>query len=144
VISISRYKYVLTIKYRYYLMLIMFGLFYYVNPTNKPSPIHISPDQFLHKFPGRVTVEELRPWPGVLSVAQISPGLCRISITPITIVGEKVYECLYLVELANCNGAVDVSADARRRVIPTGYERTCESADWSSIYNQLKDETPDW
>jgi hypothetical protein len=82
-------------------------------------------------------VEELRPWPGVLSVAQTSPGLCRISITPKTVVGEKVYECFNLVELANCNGAFDVNADARRRSVPAGYERTCGSADWSGIYNQL-------
>ncbi len=144
VISINKCKYIFMIKYRYHLMLITLGLFYYVNPVNQPAPIHISPNQYLHKFSGRVTVEELRPWPGVLSIAQMSPGLCRISITPISVVGVKVYECLYLVELANCNGAVDVNADARRRVIPAGYERTCDSADWSSIYNQLKDETPDW
>jgi hypothetical protein len=100
-------------------------------------PVHISPDQFLHKFAGTVTVEELRPWPGVLSVAEISPGRCRISITPKTLVGEKVYECLYLVELANCNGAFDVNADVRRRSIPTGYERTCSSADWSRVYSSL-------
>jgi hypothetical protein len=100
-------------------------------------PVYISPDQFLHKFSGTVAIEELRPWPGVLSVAEISPGLCRISITPKAVIGEKVYECLYLVELANCNGAFDVNADARRRSIPTGYERTCESSDWSGIYHQL-------
>ena len=130
--------------FKYHVAMIMLGMFYYVSPVNKPLPIHLSPDRFLHKFLGRVTVDALRPWPGVLSVAQISPGLCRISITPISVIGVKVYECLYLVELANCNGAVDVNADARRRVIPTGYERTCESTDWSSIYNQLKDETHDW
>jgi hypothetical protein len=100
-------------------------------------PIYISPDQFLHKFSGTVAVEELRPWPGVLSVAEIFPGLCRISITPKAVIGEKMYECLYLVELANCNGAVDVNADARRRAVPTGYERTCTSGDWSFIYNRL-------
>lgn len=131
-------------KYKYYVMAIIMGLFYYTNPTNQPTPIQISPDSFLHKFPGRVTVDDLRPWPGVLSVAQISPGLCRISITPKTIVGEKEYECLYLVELANCNGAFDVNADARRRVVPAGYERTCESTDWSPIYNQLKNESTEW
>ena len=124
-------------NYRNCLGSLIFGLVYYANPASGQPPIHISPDQFLHKFPGRVTVEELRPWPGVLSVAQISPGLCRISITPKTVVGEKVYECLYLVELANCNGAFDVNADARRRAIPTGYERTCQSGDWSPTYNSL-------
>jgi len=129
-------------NYKYHAALIMLGLFYYAAPVAKIPPIHMSPDQYLHRFPGRVTVDELRPWPGVLSVAQMSPGLCRISITPISEVGVKVYECLYLVELANCNGAVDVNADARRRVIPAGYERTCESADWSSLYRRLNDAQP--
>ena len=129
-------------KFNRRLPLLMFSLFYYSAPMNQAPPIYISPDQFLHKFSGVVTVEELRPWPGVLSVAQISPGLCQISITPKTVVGEKVYECLYLVELANCNGAYDVNANARRSVIPAGYGRTCQSGDWSSVYNQLKNETP--
>jgi len=124
-------------KYKRYFSLLMFGLFYHADPIDQLAPIHISPDQYLHKFSGAVTVDELRPWPGVLSVAQISPGRCRISITPKTLVGEKVYECLYLVELANCNGAFDVNADARRRVVPAGYERTCTSSDWSAVYNRL-------
>src|SRR5579859_306059 len=125
--------------YKCRLGLIAFGLYFYQTPVHNLPPIHISPDQYLHKFVGRVTVEELRPWPGVLSVAQISPGLCRISIMPKSEVGEKIYECLYLVELANCNGAFDVNADPHRIVVPTGYERTCDSANWSSIYNQLVD-----
>lgn len=101
------------------------------------APIHISPNQFLHKFAGTVTVEELRPWPGVLSIAEVSPGRCRISITPKSIIGEKMYECLYLVELANCNGAFDVNADAHRKIVPAGYERTCKSDDWSQVYDSL-------
>jgi len=48
-----------------------------------------------------------------------------------------MYECLYLVELANCNGAVDINAKVQRSVVPTGYERTCASDDWSSLYNSL-------
>lgn len=124
-------------KYKRHLSALIFGLLYYGGPVSQTPEIYISPNRFLHRFSGMLTVEDLRPWPGVLSVAQISPGSCRISITPKTIVGEKEYECLYLVELANCNGAYDVNADARRRSIPTGYERTCESTDWSSTYNQL-------
>jgi hypothetical protein len=127
----------LFIRYKGKILSLILYLFYHVAAIAQIAPIHISPNQFLHKFPGAVRIEELRPWPGVLSVAEISPGLCRISITPKAVIGEKMYECLYLVELANCNGAFDVNADARRRSIPTGYERTCSTADWSPVYNRL-------
>ena len=118
--------------------------------TGKPSEeslIYMPPDQYLHSFPGTIFVSDLptdaRGATKVLAVARVVSNdalhlhMCQIQIPPENAIDRKFRKCLFLVGLANCNGAVNVEADAERRPIPPGYERTCSDY-WSDVYDRLK------
>jgi hypothetical protein len=114
-----------------------------------PALIYMPPDQYLHSFPGTIVVSDL---PGyskdatasqVMAIAQVTSSdalnlhMCRIQIPPVDALDRKFRKCLFLVALANCNGAINVEAAADRKAIPAGYERTCSDY-WSDTYDRLK------
>jgi hypothetical protein len=121
------------------------------NPGKPPEAalIYMPPDQYLHSFPGNVIVSDLpadprdATTPQVMAIAHVTSNdalklhMCWVQLPPVNSIDRKFRKCLYLVGLANCNGAFNVDADPERRVIPPGYERTC-SEYWSDLYDRLK------
>lgn len=113
------------------------------------SLIYMPPDQFLHSFPGTIVVSDLPPDVAgaensqVMAIARVVTSdalklhMCQIQIPAADKIDRKFRKCLFLVGLANCNGAVNVDADPARRSIPPGYERTCTDY-WSDTYDRLK------
>lgn len=97
---------------------------------------YIPPDEFLHPFDGTTLVMAQNPHSSHLSQSETKPTLhmCLIRLPDIE---ARLRQCLFLIELAGCNGAYDVNADPERRLIPAGYERTCASRNWSSVYEKL-------
>lgn len=85
--------------------------------------LYLPPAAYLHEFVGKVTVMPLPHKAGnpMLSLSSHAvPGHCAVWLPNVgdPEITSRLRECLWKIELANCNGAVDVNTPAVRARLP--------------------------
>lgn len=112
-----------------------------------PGPdVYMPPNQYIHPFAGRVVLMSLphREGAPLLSLSHHANGTCSIWLPRIGDPGitEAVFECLAVVEVANCNGATDVNTPAVRARASFGeqmrYGRACSQGRWDWAYDAVR------
>jgi hypothetical protein len=109
--------------------------------------VMMPPNEYIHRFPGSVTVAYLPHQAGVamLSLSHHANGQCMVWLPKIgdPEIDQKLYDCLAVVEVANCNGATDINTPAVRArsngAEQARYARTCSHGDWSGAFNAVRE-----
>jgi hypothetical protein len=104
------------------------------------------PDEYIHPFHGRTVVMNLPHKAGnpMLSLSSHANGTCAIWLPKVGDPGisEALYECLAVIEVANCNGATDINTPAvkaRASVAEQArYGRPCSQGRWDWAYNAVR------
>jgi hypothetical protein len=108
--------------------------------------VSMPPNEYIHPYAGKVVLMSL-PHPDgarVLSLSHHANGTCSIWLPRVGDPGitEAVYECLAVVEVANCNGATDVNTPAVRARSSFGeqmrYARACSRGPWDWAYDAVR------
>jgi hypothetical protein len=108
--------------------------------------VYMPPNEYIHPYVGKVVLMSLphRDGAPVLSLSHHASGTCSIWLPRIGDPGitEAVYECLAVVEVANCNGATDVNTPAVRARSSFSeqmrYARACSRGQWDWAYNAVR------
>lgn len=105
------------------------------------------PNQYIHRFPGSVTVLYLPHKAGnpMLSLSSHGGGRCVIWLPRVgdPEISQNLYDCLAVIEVANCNGAVDVNTPAVRARTSgdeqAQYARTCAQSNWTGAFDAVRE-----
>ena len=122
----------------------MFGLLAVCGGAQaQPLEVYMPPNAFIHPFAGRVAVMTLPHKPGspMLSLSSHSTaGVCAVWLPKVgdPDITQALYECLAVIEVANCNGADRVLRAGAvrpallRRELGLGVQRRaqCGSRQW--------------
>jgi hypothetical protein len=108
--------------------------------------VFMPPDEYIHPYVGKVVLMSLPHQQGVavLSLSHHANGTCSIWLPRVgdPEITEAVYECLAVIEVANCNGATDVNTPAVRARASFGeqmrYSRACSQGRWDWAYSAVR------
>lgn len=108
--------------------------------------VMMPPDEYVRPFNGRVTVMNLPHKPGaaMLSLSHHSGDQCAIWLPKVgePDITQALYECLAIIEVANCNGATDVNTPAVRARASAReqarYMRPCSGRSWGWAFNAVR------
>ena len=126
----------------------MFGLLAVCGGAQaQPLEVYMPPNAFIHPFAGRVAVMTLPHKPGspMLSLSSHSTaGVCAVWLPKVgdPDITQALYECLAVIEVANCNGATDINTPAVKA--RTGfseqvqYGRPCSGGNWDWAFNAVR------
>src|SRR5580704_16212686 len=106
------------------------------------AEVMMPPNEYIHPYAGKVTVMSLPHKAGfpLLSLSHHAAGQCAIWLPKVGDPGitQALYECLAVIEVANCNGATDINTPAVKARASFGerarYARTCSGRDWSQEF----------
>jgi hypothetical protein len=123
----------------------LFGLTGVCSAGQVPD-VYMPPNEYIHPYAGKVVLMSLPHQAGspILSLSHHANGACGIWLPRIGDPGitEAVYECLAVIEVANCNGATDVNTPAVRARASYGqqmqYSRACSQGHWDWAYNAVR------
>jgi hypothetical protein len=113
----------------------------------EPIEVMMPPNELIHRFQGQVTVMNLPHKAGnpMLSLSSHANGRCAIWLPRVGEPGitQELYECLAVIEVANCNGAVDINTPAVKARSSSHdraqYSRTCSRNNWSGAFNAVRE-----
>jgi hypothetical protein len=121
-------------------------------PESGPTPggraeVLMPPDEFIHAYQGKVTVMPLPHKSGnpMLSLSSHAKGQCAVWLPRVGDPGitEALYECLAVIEIANCNGATDINTPAVRArssfAEQARYGRPCSQGGWNWAFNLVRE-----
>lgn len=108
--------------------------------------VYMPPNQYIHPYHGKVVVMSLPHQAGsrLLSLSHHANGTCGIWLPKIGDPGitQALWECLAVVEVANCNGATDINTPAVRARASFGeqmaYRRPCSQGHWDWAYDEVR------
>jgi hypothetical protein len=108
--------------------------------------VYLPPNAFIHPYAGRVAVMALPHKAGapMLSLSHHGDGVCAIWLPKIgdPDITQALYECLAVIEVANCNGATDINTPAVKA--RTGfseqaqYGRPCSGGKWDWAFDAVR------
>lgn len=109
--------------------------------------VMMPPNEYIHRFQGSVTVMYLPHRAGVqmMSISHHGNGQCLVWLPKVgdPEIDQKLYDCLAVIEIANCNGATDINTPAvRARASATErarFARTCSRGDWSGAFAAVRE-----
>ena len=117
-------------------------------PSAAASPLDVMmpPDEYIHPFQGKVTIMPLPHRAGVplLSLSHHAAGQCAIWLPRVGDPGvtQALYECLAVIEVANCNGATDINMPAVKERMSFGdrvkYSRSCSGRSWDWAFDAVR------
>jgi hypothetical protein len=110
------------------------------------AEVLMPPDEFIHPFHGQTVVMNLPHKAGnpMLSLSSHANGTCAIWLPKVGDPGisEALYQCLAVIEVANCNGATDINTPAVKarasHTEQTRYDRPCSQGHWDWAYNAVR------
>jgi hypothetical protein len=108
--------------------------------------VMMPPDEYIRPFTGKVTVMNLPHKAGapVLSLSHHFGKQCAIWLPKVgdPEISRALYECLAVIEIANCNGATDINTPAVRARTPSSeqarYARLCSGRNWDWAFNAVR------
>jgi hypothetical protein len=109
--------------------------------------VMMPPNEFIHRFAGKVAVMYLPHKAGnpMLSISHHANGQCAVWLPKVgdPEIDEKLYECLAVIEVANCNGATDINTPAvsarSSGAEQARYARTCSHFDWTGAFSNVRE-----
>lgn len=112
----------------------------------QPIEVLMPPNAFIHPYAGRVAVMPLPHKAGapMLSLSHHGNGVCAIWLPKIgePDITQALYECLAVIEVANCNGATDVNTPAVKARTgfseQTQYGRPCSGGNWNWAFSAVR------
>jgi hypothetical protein len=112
----------------------------------QPLEVYMPPNAFIHPYAGRVAVMQLPHKAGspMLSLSHHGNGVCAIWLPKMgdPDITQALYECLAVIEVANCNGATDINTPAvKARTGMTEqvqYGRPCSGGGWNWAFNAVR------
>jgi len=111
------------------------------------AEVMMPPDEYIRPFQGKVTVMSLPHEAGspLLSLSHHAPGQCAIWLPHVGDPGitPALYQCLAVIEVANCNGATDINTPAVKARAAFGeqakYSRLCSQGHWDWAFNTIRE-----
>lgn len=114
--------------------------------SGRIGDVMMPPDEYIRPFSGKVTVMTLPHGAGapVLSLSHHFGNQCAIWLPKVgdPEISRALYQCLAVIEIANCNGATDINTPAVRARTPSSerarYARPCSGRNWSWAFDAVR------
>ena len=109
--------------------------------------VKMPPNEFIHRFAGKVAVLYLPHKAGnpMLSISHHADRQCVVWLPKVgdPEIDQKLYECLAVIEVANCNGATDINTPAvsarSARSEQARFARSCSQFNWTGAFSNVRE-----
>jgi hypothetical protein len=109
--------------------------------------VMMPPNEYIHRYQGKVAVLYLPHKAGnpMLSLSFHGNGQCVIWLPRVgdPEISQELYDCLAVIEVANCNGATDINMPAVRArssaYEQARYGRTCAHGEWAGAFDAVRE-----